>query len=156
MVGKSFNQLLPMRRTIAWLCNRRMAIVGIDKSGTIGCHARQKVYLARVEACMASEKPTFWIYAKSYGWGWEFPATRQGWLTYVPFIALIFASKYLAATPKVRLAFIIASTIALILVAAVKGERPLRWRWGRDQATNNSQFATPRTYSASNVSVRIL
>lgn len=107
---------------------------------------------------MASEKPTFWFYAKSYGWGWGwgFPATRQGWLTYVLFIALIFASKYLAATPKIRLAFIIVSTIALIIVAALKGERPLRWRWGRDQATNNSLFPTPRTYSASNVSVRIL
>jgi lipoprotein signal peptidase len=82
---------------------------------------------------MDSEKTSFWFYAKSFGWGWGFPATWQGWLTLATYIISLIASQMLVSTPKYRFAFTIGLTVVLIIVISIKGERPLRWRWGDDQ-----------------------
>jgi len=83
---------------------------------------------------MECEKTSFWFYAKSFGWGWGLPATWQGWLVLATYILSIIATQMLVSTPKYRLAVTIGLTLALIIIVSIKGERPLRWRWGDDQA----------------------
>ena len=81
---------------------------------------------------MDSKKTSFWFYAKSFGWGWGLPATWQGWLVLLTYITSIIATQMQVSTLKYRLALTIGLTLALIIVIIIKGERPLRWRWGDD------------------------
>ncbi|MDA0679715.1 MAG: hypothetical protein O3A13_06985 [Proteobacteria bacterium] len=81
---------------------------------------------------MTEEKPDFWFHAKYYGWGWGLPARWQGWLVLVVYLGLIFAGLYTIRTPQFRLPYFTIVTVLLIIVVAFKGERPLRWRWGKD------------------------
>jgi hypothetical protein len=82
---------------------------------------------------MISDRPTVWFPAKRYGWGWGPPNCWQGWLVICGYIALVLAAMFhfRVAHEHLKLfATLIALTAALIGVMAVKGERPLRWRWG--------------------------
>lgn len=79
---------------------------------------------------MAEEEKPYWFYAKWYGWGWGLPATWQGWLVVAVWIGLIFAAVQFAPD-RMKLPVILILTIALIIVVAFKGERPVKWRWGR-------------------------
>jgi hypothetical protein len=73
-----------------------------------------------------------WFKAKRYGYGW-YPATWQGWLVLLAWV-LLFAGAYLRWNIETQTAYFIAdyaaSTVALIVVCAVTGEKP-RWRWGK-------------------------
>jgi len=82
-----------------------------------------------------SDQPTFWFPTKRYGWGWGLPVRWQGWLVIAAYLALLFAGVYYfrprPAVPGFAL-YVALLTAALIVIVALKGERPLRWRWGKE------------------------
>ena len=78
----------------------------------------------------------YWFKRKLYGWGWT-PATWQGWLTLLIFLALIFfnfnridSSSHSASDTLINF---VPETFALIIILIAicywKGEKP-RWQWG--------------------------
>jgi uncharacterized membrane protein YhaH (DUF805 family) len=70
-----------------------------------------------------------WFIAKRYGWGWQ-PATWQGWLVVVVYIAVILAAVAVAATlPLVTVLVSLGATTLLLWICYRTGEPP-RWRWG--------------------------
>jgi hypothetical protein len=72
----------------------------------------------------------YWFPAKSYGWGWGFPVTWEGWLTFAIFIAVCCSSGWLSGgSIGATVAIIFAAACMLVGVAWCKGEPP-RWRWG--------------------------
>jgi len=81
---------------------------------------------------VSSEQETrYWFPAKTYGWGWGLPATWEGWLTFLAFIAICSLAHWLAAGSIIKTALIVATASAvLIAIAFWKGEPP-RWRWGK-------------------------
>jgi len=81
---------------------------------------------------MSIDKNKFWFYAKSFGWGWSFPARWQGWAIFAAYAVLLFGIRFLSSTPEYRMPYVIGITVLLVLVVVWKGERPLRWRWGGD------------------------
>jgi hypothetical protein len=81
---------------------------------------------------MADDR-TYWFRAKAYGWGWGAPATWQGWLVLVLYVAGMVASVVLLPPERTTVEFLAcvgALTAALLAVCWLKGEPP-RWRWGR-------------------------
>ena len=74
----------------------------------------------------------FWFHAKSFGWGWAFPARWQGWAAFVTYAALLFGVRFMNSIPAYRTPYVIGITVLLVVIIVWKGERPLRWRWGRD------------------------
>lgn len=80
-------------------------------------------------------RPPFWFAAKRYGWGWGLPVRWEGWLVLAVYGVLLLAGvRYARAEhdPSSFLIYVAVITAALVAVVAVKGERPLRWRWGKD------------------------
>jgi hypothetical protein len=78
----------------------------------------------------------YWFKAKAYGWGWT-PATWQGWLILVVFVALIALNFFRldagshSASDTLR-PFIIQTFLLAILLIGIcyaTGEKP-RWQWG--------------------------
>lgn len=88
------------------------------------------------EGTMASsgeDRTRYWFPAKTYGWGWGFPSTWQGWITLVVYVAALAASARLFPPGERTVGFIVSTaavTAALLAVCWLKGEPP-RWRWGR-------------------------
>jgi hypothetical protein len=81
-----------------------------------------------------SDRPTFWFAAKRYGYGWGLPVRWQGWVMLAAYFVLLFGGIYYFEPAANRLGFflfLIVITAALVAVIAAKGERPLRWRWGK-------------------------
>lgn len=86
---------------------------------------------------MADDKGNrYWFAAKQYGWGWSYPVTWQGWLVVAIYFALLFGGvSFLRAQPSpwpVRVW--VAVSIVLVVIVIAKGERPVKWRWGRNTA----------------------
>ena len=79
---------------------------------------------------MTNDERPFWFHAKWFGWGWGLPATWQGWLVLVIYFVSIFASIRFAPR-ETALPVVLLLTVLFIIVVAFKGERPVRWRWGR-------------------------
>lgn len=82
-----------------------------------------------------SDKPAFWFPIKQYGWGWGLPVCWQGWVVFLAYLALIIGglNYFGAQRAPVSSALIFCAVLTIIFVAIViiKGERPVRWRWGR-------------------------
>jgi len=82
-----------------------------------------------------SEKDTdFWFPAKRYGWGWGLATCWQGLAVQVGYIVLLFAGAKIWLPRGQRAEFwglLIVSTILLIAIHWLKGEKPLAWRWGK-------------------------
>ncbi len=80
---------------------------------------------------MSNPKKRYWFPAKRYGWGWGLPATWQGWVVFIIWIAIIvLASPWLAIRSLPWFfSFIAMMTAILIAICYIKGEPP-RWRWG--------------------------
>ena len=75
----------------------------------------------------------FWFPVKRYGWGWGPPVCWQGWLVVLTYVALLCAGIYCFRSRLEApgfLIYVLALTAALGVVVALKGERPVRWRWG--------------------------
>lgn len=80
---------------------------------------------------MPEDRP-HWFGAKSYGIGWTLPVTWQGWVVVLAFFALLLAGLRRFDAPGLRLAYILSLVVGLVIVVAWKGEKPVKWRWGRD------------------------
>jgi len=73
----------------------------------------------------------YWFPAKRYGWGWGLPATWQGWVVMVCWLAA-FTTGAIVLAPHHMAAYLIFATVmaaVLIAICYAKGEPP-RWRWG--------------------------
>ena len=82
-----------------------------------------------------NDQPTFWFAAKRYGWGWGLPVRWQGWLVLVVYVTLLLGGAYYFKSRRVLpslLAYVLVLTAALVVLVALKGERPLRWRSGKE------------------------
>ncbi|HEY9181590.1 MAG TPA: hypothetical protein VIQ99_00230 [Gammaproteobacteria bacterium] len=82
-----------------------------------------------------NDRPRFWFPAKRYGWGWGLPVCWQGWLVFAAYAALLYGGIYYFEAQRnafALLIYLLALTAVLIAIVAVKGEKPLRWRWGGD------------------------
>ena len=79
-------------------------------------------------------KKKYWFKRREYGWGWQ-PATSEGWLTTLFFIAATTANFTVgldieADLPAERmLAFGLLVTL-FILIMLKTGEKP-KWQWGK-------------------------
>lgn len=77
---------------------------------------------------------TFWFGVKRYGYGWGLPVRWQGWAVLVAYFVLLFAGIYYFKPRHdglglfVEFVVLSAATVAIIVA---KGERPVRWRWGK-------------------------
>ena len=80
---------------------------------------------------MTEQEQKFWFHAKLFGYGWGLPASWQGWVVLVVYLALVIAT-VLFAPAVTRLPAIFVFTAMLIVVVAFTGERPAKWRWGKD------------------------
>lgn len=82
----------------------------------------------------AKGRSTFWFAAKRYGYGWGLPFRWQGWAVLVGyFVLLLFGIYYFKARGDELSFFVyfVVLSVAMVAVIVVKGERPLRWRWGK-------------------------
>jgi len=76
--------------------------------------------------------PRYWFRAKRYGWGWGLPATWQGWIVLLSYLALVLGGIPFVQVSKgsiVYLAYVAVLTAALVVICWLTGEPP-RWRWG--------------------------
>ena len=83
-----------------------------------------------------SERPHFWFPVKRYGWGWGLPVRWQGWVVFAGYAALLYGGIYYFKEQRAALALLVYVTVltaALVAVVAVKGEKPPRWRWGKQK-----------------------
>ena len=81
------------------------------------------------------DQPTFWFGVKRYGYGWGLPVRWQGWAVLVAYLALLYGGIYYFEPRRDALSllvYLVALTAVLVGVFAVKGERPFRWRWGKE------------------------
>ncbi len=92
-------------------------------------------YINRQVAYLKDNPEGYWFKRKLYGWGWT-PATREGWLVTLGFVALVFALvsnvDKNSSGKEVLFGVIIPVWVlifAFIFIAYKKGEKP-RWQWG--------------------------
>jgi hypothetical protein len=79
-------------------------------------------------------QPTFWFGVKRYGYGWGLPVRWQGWAVLAAYLVLLYAgTSYFKPRRDVLSLFVffVVLSAALVAIIAVKGEQPLRWRWGK-------------------------
>ena len=74
----------------------------------------------------------YWFEAKRYGIGWTLPVTWQGWSTVLVYFVLLAGGLWMLSGTQYRLPYIVAITALLIAIIVWKGEKPIRWRWGKD------------------------
>ncbi len=74
----------------------------------------------------------YWFPAKRYGWGWGVPATWQGWVVLVTYLALVLGGAPIIhprANAVGYFLYVTAWTLVLVAICWRTGEPP-RWRWG--------------------------
>ncbi len=83
---------------------------------------------------MSRGSPRYWFHAKRYGYGWGLPATWEGWVVLVLWIALFFVCRRYLVPQNMyaHLAFTLAMIGLLWSICKAKGE-PARWRFGDDR-----------------------
>ncbi len=92
-----------------------------------------------------TSKNRYWFYAKRYGYGWGLPATWEGWVVFVGYLAAVFGG--LDVYPPDRamgqyVAYLTVLSLLLMIVCYAKGE-PARWRWGDRPETAGGMPALP-------------
>jgi len=80
---------------------------------------------------VSDEPRAYWFYAKRYGWGWGLPSSWQGWLVVALYVAALLGGRYVVPPTAFVFPYFVALTAILVCVVAIKGEKPLRWRWGK-------------------------
>lgn len=80
---------------------------------------------------MTDREQKFWFHAKLFGFGWGMPASWQGWVVLVLYLVLVVAAA-LFAPAGTRLPVIFLLTGMFVIVVVFTGERPAKWRWGKD------------------------
>lgn len=82
-----------------------------------------------------NEKPTFWFPAKRFGWGWGLPVRWQGWVVLALYAVLVSVGVPVFMPQDDVVGFTLYSTavtLLLLVIVFIKGERPVRWRWGKE------------------------
>jgi len=82
---------------------------------------------------MPDREEKFWFHVKSFGWGWGLPASWQGWLVLLGYFGLLLAGTLIDTSTGGYLAYVFTLTVILIIIVAVKGEKPAKWRWGKNR-----------------------
>lgn len=80
------------------------------------------------------DRSSFWFPAKRYGYGWGLPTRWQGWVVLAVYGVLVFAGVRFLQVERgtsAFLAYLVVITVMLVAIVAARGERPLRWRWGK-------------------------
>ncbi len=80
---------------------------------------------------MPDSEQKFWFHAKSFGFGWGLPASWQGWVVFILYLTLVIGTARLAPSDT-KLPIIFVLTVMFIIVVVFTGERPAKWRWGKD------------------------
>ncbi len=80
---------------------------------------------------MLDNDQKFWFHAKSFGYGWGLPASWQGWVVLVLYLVFVIGTARLAPS-DFKLPVIIILTVMFIIVVVFTGERPAKWRSGKD------------------------
>ncbi len=83
---------------------------------------------------MVNDQSTFWFAVKRYGYGWGLPVRWQGWAVLAAYLALLYGGTYYFKPRRdvpSLVVYLVVLTVVLVAVIALKGERPLRWRWGK-------------------------
>jgi hypothetical protein len=83
---------------------------------------------------MTDQRPKYWFAVKTHGWGWGMPVCWQGWTVLWGYFALTLLGVARFAPQRdfrALILYLVALTAALMVIVAWKGERPLRWRWGK-------------------------
>ena len=78
------------------------------------------------------KKKVYWFPAKTYGWGWGFPRTWQGWLVMFLFAVSLVAGAAFILPAYGSVSFVGFSLLlagVLVCICWMKGEPP-SWRWG--------------------------
>ena len=93
-----------------------------------------------------SPRKRYWFYAKRYGYGWGLPASWEGWVVFVGYLAAVFGG--IAVFPPDKsmgpyLVYITVLTVLLMLICYLTGEPP-RWRWGGTQDLDSHGRPTAR------------
>ena len=83
-------------------------------------------------ALLTKEMKQYWFKSKTYGWGWSSPAAWQGWVVLFVYVSALTAGLIMISTSQYLLAYLVGVTGTLIAIFVWKGERPLKWRWGKD------------------------
>ena len=81
-----------------------------------------------------TERPRYWFPAKRIGWGWGFPATWEGWVVLVVFVALLIGGAWIFRPDQNLWAYegwAVFLGVIFLAICRFKGEPP-RWRWGGD------------------------
>jgi hypothetical protein len=76
--------------------------------------------------------PKYWFPAKRYGWGWGLPATWQGWVVLITYLALMLgglAVMHPVATDATYTLYACVVTAVFLVVVWRTGEPP-QWRSG--------------------------
>jgi hypothetical protein len=72
------------------------------------------------------------VLCKKLRLGLGIPCQVAGVAVFATYAALLFGVRQIISTPAYRPPYVIGVTVMLILIVVWKGERPLRWRWGKD------------------------
>jgi hypothetical protein len=78
------------------------------------------------------DKPRhYWFRAKRYGWGWGLPATWQGWVFLLVWMAVTIPLVCWVGIQNLPVAYGILTVMlaVLLIVVFTKGEPP-GWHWG--------------------------
>ena len=84
------------------------------------------------------DRDKYWFPAKRFGWGWGPPATWQGWVVLVGYIAVVAVIGTYLSPDRHPLLFpigIVLATCVLIGICLKKGEPPA-WRWGGETSSD--------------------
>jgi len=80
-----------------------------------------------------SKGRTYWFEAKTYGIGWGLPVNWQGWLTLCVFAGLLLGGLAGIESSAYRIVYGIVLAALFVAVVIWKGEKPVKWRWGRNR-----------------------
>lgn len=76
---------------------------------------------------------TFWFGVKRFGYGWGLPVRWQGWVALAAYFVLLLGGFYYFEPRGNDLGlfvYFVVLSAAMVVLIVLKGERPLRWRWG--------------------------
>ena len=78
-----------------------------------------------------------WFYASRYGYGASIPASWQGWVVTIVYLAIAIGSAILLGERHLVafLGIIIPATLIFILIASRTTKGGWKWRWGKDKDT---------------------
>ena len=97
-------------------------------------------------------RPPYWFHAKRYGWGWGLPATWQGWVVLIMWIAIVTAGSRAKFAQNATLRQALLDTVGTELVEASPFDRI----WGIGLAATDARATDPSQWRGQNLLGKIL